>query len=116
MTHHLRRSVEVVVVGAGVAGLPCADRLLRRGVDVLVCEARERVGGRTDNVEIDVEIIDLGGLVTLPATAPQLNGEVRPAVTVATFATDVSPRAHWCPQMPDPSHNSTSATRMDNLS
>ena len=37
---------EVVVVGAGAAGLAAADRLSRAGRDVLVLEARERVGGR----------------------------------------------------------------------
>ena len=37
---------EVVVIGAGAAGLAAADRLSRAGRDVLVLEARERVGGR----------------------------------------------------------------------
>ncbi|WP_188195061.1 flavin monoamine oxidase family protein [Nonomuraea sp. SYSU D8015] len=36
----------IVVVGAGLAGLACADRLRRAGVDVQVYEAAERVGGR----------------------------------------------------------------------
>ena len=37
---------EVVVIGAGAAGLAAADTLSRAGRDVLVLEARERVGGR----------------------------------------------------------------------
>ncbi|PKW09363.1 monoamine oxidase [Streptomyces sp. 1222.5] len=37
---------EVIVVGAGVAGLACAARLAEAGVDTLVLEARARVGGR----------------------------------------------------------------------
>lgn len=61
MTHQLPRSVDVVVVGAGMAGLTCADALVRRGVDVLVCEARDRVGGRLDSIAVEGEIIDLGG-------------------------------------------------------
>ena len=36
----------VVVVGAGLAGLTCAYRLLQRGMDVTVYEGNTRVGGR----------------------------------------------------------------------
>ena len=40
------RQCEVLVVGAGYAGLQAARELRRRDVDVLVAEARHRVGGR----------------------------------------------------------------------
>lgn len=36
----------VIVIGAGMAGLVAADALVADGVDVLVVEARDRVGGR----------------------------------------------------------------------
>lgn len=37
----------VIVVGAGVSGLGAAERLHDNGVDVVVVEGRDRVGGRT---------------------------------------------------------------------
>lgn len=37
---------DVIVVGAGAAGLAAAGRLTRAGVNVLILEARDRVGGR----------------------------------------------------------------------
>jgi len=42
----------VIVVGAGFAGLACADRLVSLGHDVTVVEARDRVGGRVWSREL----------------------------------------------------------------
>jgi putrescine oxidase len=52
---------EVVVVGAGIAGLTAADELAKAGRDVVVLEARDRVGGRTWNTEIGGQANELGG-------------------------------------------------------
>jgi monoamine oxidase len=52
---------DVVVVGAGFAGLTAARELSHRGLDVLVLEARDRLGGRTWTGPLaDVEV-ELGG-------------------------------------------------------
>ena len=49
----MSRSDPVVVVGAGLAGLGCAQRLSRSGVEVIVLEASDGVGGRVRTDLID---------------------------------------------------------------
>lgn len=54
------RHVDVLVVGAGIAGLSAARRLLAAGCAVAVHEARDRVGGRLLSVSGDTGVVDLG--------------------------------------------------------
>jgi monoamine oxidase len=57
-----RRRVEVIVVGAGLAGLVAATDLAARGHSVAVLEARDRVGGRTLNHPVGHgEVVEVGG-------------------------------------------------------
>ena len=51
---------KVAVIGAGFAGLRCADVLLQRGMDVTVFEARNRIGGRVYQVSVGGHLCDVG--------------------------------------------------------
>lgn len=53
----------VAIVGAGLAGLSCATRLLTKDIGVTVYEANKRVGGRTftDRTTFPGRTVDLGG-------------------------------------------------------
>lgn len=54
--------MRVVVVGAGLAGLTAAVDLTAAGVDTVVLEARDRVGGRTRGIEVTPGTwVDAGG-------------------------------------------------------
>jgi monoamine oxidase len=55
-------NVDVVVVGAGFAGLSAARELSQNGATVAVLEARDRVGGRVLNEPIgDGRVVEVGG-------------------------------------------------------
>jgi len=58
------QNVEVVIVGAGIAGLTAGYRLQQAGVRVRILEAQERVGGRMfslRNFFPDGQVAELGG-------------------------------------------------------
>ncbi len=55
-----RTEVDVAVVGGGLSGLAIADRLQRAGVDYILLEARDRLGGRVLSIDVDGAKFDLG--------------------------------------------------------
>ncbi|MER5747651.1 NAD(P)/FAD-dependent oxidoreductase [Streptomyces sp. NPDC002225] len=65
--HH----ADVVIIGAGIAGLSAAHRLTSAGLSVSVLEAAPRIGGRMSTAEVDGFRLDhIGPLLT--TTCPQL--------------------------------------------
>ncbi len=59
--------MSVVVVGAGVAGLVCAQDLTRAGVECRVLEASDGVGGRVRTDRVDGFLLDRGFQIVLTA-------------------------------------------------
>ena len=69
---------DVLIIGAGLAGLTTAREIASRGLRVLVLEARPRPGGRVDTVHNagwprPIEC----GAEFIHGTVPELNDEIR---------------------------------------
>ncbi|WP_353826949.1 FAD-dependent oxidoreductase [Agromyces sp. SYSU T0242] len=60
-------SADVVIVGAGLAGLRCAERIASAGLEVVVLEAGDVVGGRQRTDRVDGFLLDRGFQVLNPA-------------------------------------------------
>ena len=63
----LHTSADVVVIGAGLAGLNATRHLVAAGLDVVVVEASDRVGGRVQTDEVDGFLLDRGFQLYNPA-------------------------------------------------
>jgi len=85
--HKHHRRAEVIVIGAGLAGLSAAREIRKAGHSVLVLEARDRVGGRTLNEKIDHgrAISEVGGQYAGPTQDHIL--ALAHSVGVGTFLT-----------------------------
>ena len=69
---------DVVVIGGGIAGLAAADHLATAGVDVVLLEASDRLGGNIHTVSFAGRPLDLGAemMVTREPTASELCHEL----------------------------------------
>src|SRR5210317_1638611 len=54
------RDVDVVVVGAGLAGLSCARHLMEKGISFVVIEKNPRIGGRLKTDAVDGFLLNHG--------------------------------------------------------
>jgi monoamine oxidase len=89
MEYGRRREADVAIVGAGLAGLTAARELQAKGVEPVVLEARDRVGGRTLNEPLgDGQVVEVGGQWIGP-TQDRIAALAR-EVGVDTFPTHVA--------------------------
>ena len=85
---------DVVVIGAGFAGVTAARELTQRGVEVIVVEARDRLGGRTWTKESELgHYLELGG-TWVHWTQPHVWAEID-RYGLDIYASAVPQRALW---------------------
>ena len=71
--------VDLIVVGAGLSGLALAKAAAARGADVLILEARPRIGGRALSHRTAAGAYDLGPAWVWPSFQPRIAEAVRAA-------------------------------------
>jgi len=116
---------DVIVVGAGVAGLAAATRLAETGRRVLVLEARGIVGGRATAFRDREtgELVDNGQhvlfgcyhetFVLLRRIGAESNVAVQPALEVPYIGPDGRRSVLRCPEIPSPLHLLAGVLRWD---
>jgi predicted NAD/FAD-binding protein len=84
--------MKIAVVGTGISGMVAAW-LLQREHEVIVFEARDRIGGHTNTVDVELEgrrfAVDTGFIVHNPRTYPNLIS-IFEELGVTTAPTDMS--------------------------
>ena len=92
--------MRTVVIGAGIAGLVCADALARRGEDVEIYEATSRAGGRIETASVADCGVEVGANFlsstyrVLPRLAKRLGVPLRPIRSRAGIITDSAVKAY----------------------
>ncbi|MER3389616.1 MAG: NAD(P)/FAD-dependent oxidoreductase [Microcella sp.] len=87
---------DVIVVGAGLAGLSAARDLVAAGADVLVLEARARAGGRVEQTSTeDGRVVQLGGEVVGASHTSYRSLVDELGLTLGPSFTDIPGESTW---------------------
>lgn len=71
------RDADVIIIGAGAAGIAAGRALRRQGIDVILVEARDRVGGRAHTIPLASQPVDIGAHWLHAAGANSLVAQAR---------------------------------------
>src|SRR5579859_3272175 len=86
------RMDDVIIIGAGVAGLAAAEALECQGVHATILEARDRIGGRINTVDSRV------GNLPVELGAEFIHGaknDLWEVIRAAGLQTEELPDRHW---------------------
>jgi monoamine oxidase len=108
----------VIVVGAGLAGLVAAKRLVGEGLDVVVLEARDRVGGRVWSYRFpNGAVVELGGEWISTSQTPVLELAKELGLSLVDTGMDFTSRDPVSgPPIPDREHHRLGIALADRMS